>query len=89
MSNREKRWTPGPWFACHPKDLGMTVAKLDNTWVVKCDEPLGPGEYDAHLIKAAPLLVEALEQAVEAWKNEYGSCPPWWEDALAKAYGEK
>ena len=96
MSNREKRWTPGPWFACRPGDLGVTVAKLDNEWCVKCDQPVEPGEHDANLIAAAPDLVEALA-SLQAWVTDGG-----FEDthegvaeicgqaraALAKAYGE-
>ena len=87
----EKKWTPGPWFACHPKDLGMTVAKLDSTWVVKCDELVGPGEHDANLIAAAPDLVEALENLVDVVYGVGGTNPDahnMARAALAKAYGE-
>ena len=59
--SKETRWTPGPWFACKPEGLGMTVARVDGLWSVKCDEPVASGEYDARLIAAAPELYEVLD----------------------------
>ena len=61
--SKEKRWTPGTWFACPPDYLGNTVARVDKLWSVKCDEPVGSGEHDARLIAAAPELYDALMQA--------------------------
>ena len=92
---REKKWTPGPWFACRPEDLGVTVAKLDNEWWVKCDQPVEPGVQNARLIAAAPDLVEELEHAretIQALIREgyLGYVPQLTriDAALAKAYGE-
>ena len=96
MSNKQK-WTPGPWETdrnnTHTGQIATIHHCLNNDWVEvwSTDWPDSEArqEANANLIAAAPELYEALQQAVEAWKYEYGSCPTWWGDALAKARGDR
>jgi hypothetical protein len=59
MSN-ETKWTPGPWAVRHKKSIGRPIIQVGNPetgfFVCKCDTM-----EDAHLIAAAPELLEALE----------------------------
>ena len=96
---KEKKWTPGPWrySEAHGDIISMANVKPD----VICDAKEGrynvlPSKHNAHLIAAAPDLVEALA-SLQAWVTDGG-----FEDthegvaeicgqaraALAKSYGE-
>ena len=98
MSNKQK-WTPGPWVVHGGSVYDMRgnrefpeFMRAGKQICRPCDKKTSTYKKwsaNAHLIAAAPELYEALDQAVEAWKNEYGSCPTWWEGTLAKARGEK
>ena len=91
---REKKWTPGPWrySEAHGDIISMANVKPD----VICDAKEGrynvlPSKHNAHLIAAAPDLVEALDQ-LRVWALDNHSVPTNIvadvEYALAKAYGE-
>lgn len=86
------KWTPGPWFACHPDDLGETVARLDKIWAVKCNVPVASGKDDAHLIAAAPEMADALRQWQHAEETgddaEVANARVARDAALSKARGE-
>ena len=85
MSN-EQKWTPGPWRKSQT-DKGRPKIVDRNGFTVATAGAQPYNHDDFVLMSAAQDMFDALEQAVEAWKSEYGSCPTWWEDALAKANG--
>mgnify|MGYP003443102101 CR=1 FL=1 len=69
--------TPGPWSA-HYNNEGLTVFSPDNVTVAyvdydECEER--PVEANAHLIAAAPALLEALKNVLEfyEWSNSNGA----------------
>ena len=103
MTEREKRYTPGPWRVGDTEDKENFLQKpiwSDErravvAYVVGSTNPMldwysGAYNYhvNAHIIAAAPELLEALEMALachsgtnEVWLDEA-------RDAIAKAYGE-
>lgn len=97
---REKKFTPGPW-----KKDGLGWYGANGEQVVMSDGPsfgsrscFNQAEPNAHLIAAAPELLEALEYCL----NRIEKSEKWWIDveskggfdtdkielAIAKAYGE-
>lgn len=106
---REKRWTPGPWrvgrlgHAHVEAEKRSTVANCGG-WSDNREDDNGASEKiaNAHLVSAAPELVEALEAAMKY--IEESPCDPditadqaaaWKrlkdtrpEDVLTKAYGD-
>ena len=102
MTERKKMWTDGPWYRDrHGRLCSDYGDDPDNRVVIpgiativgttKQQELVA----NAHLIVAAPELVEALEGLVEVIQMDD---PDWWKEkdpraektriALAKAYGE-
>ena len=77
---REKKWTPGPWRIGAIESGRLAVDGRNGEQVTGFVEG-----YDAYLIKAAPVLVEALEEARE-WIDGYILRVV--DEALAEAYGE-
>ena len=92
--SREKKHTPGPWKKFSNKD-GDIVDIIDADGNVICvfetpDWGANNSEYDAHLIAAAPELLEALEFMMDKC-TLYGRADAAREKAdlaIAKAYGE-
>ena len=94
MTEREKRYTPGPWEYIGTEETDDVVIQTKVHGVIHDDEVLGVSEWcrledaDGFLMAAAPELLEALEMALachsgtnEVWLDEA-------RDAIAKAYGE-
>lgn len=90
--NNKAKWTPGPWFACIPEEVGETVCYINKNWAVHCDETVEVnGFHDAHLIAAAPELYEALADALKKYGDRDMHCTDYdmYADALSKARGEQ
>ena len=93
---REKKWTPGPWGWQRVRDTGEFQIVGDG-WGITNVAPLlraggcVEGEANAHLIAAAPDLVEALDR-LRVWALDHHSVPTDIvadvEHALVEAYGE-
>lgn len=88
MTNRLKRWAPGPWVA-----NGVFVGTCDeNDSIVSGIGFRGDDEShaNANLIAAAPDLVEALEVLLDVAKRVpgYSNQCDQARAALARAYGE-
>ena len=95
MTEREKRYTPGPWRLGRGHKTGTPRTVMP---VLRRDSLIRSQNYEAnaHLIAAAPDLLEALE-SIQAWVTDEG-----FEDthegvaeicaqaraAIAKAHGE-
>lgn len=90
---RERRWTEGPWDDGRLVGVITTDVNLNLAFVTTGDpERRAECKANAHLIKAAPKLAEALEEAV-AWDSHdiCGVSAVWLQralDALAQAYGD-
>ena len=104
MTEREKRYTPGPWEYIGTEETDDVVIQTKVHGVINDDEVLGVSEWcrlkdaDGFLMAAAPELYEALESAPspddldftnpERFKRIYAE---WFASrhlAIAKAYGE-
>ena len=92
--------TPGPWVVNEDSDGALYVAtKSAGIFIAQVSEPgeVGP-EADAHLIKASPDMLEALEEASMTLAGLYGGGNTTLADvrlasakvdaAIAKAKGE-
>ena len=89
MPNQTERggWTPGPWFAdaldcvfTEPDGNGLLIANARNSAIPKdCRPGNNEQEANAHLIAAAPMLLEALEQFLSEHIDlvESGDCGFW------------
>lgn len=74
--------TPGPWSAVIGSSFwtveeggGQRIANtLDSECVFIGSDEYNHSEANAHLIAAAPDLLEALESALEAFEEIQGSC---------------
>lgn len=77
----ERKHTPGPWRATYFKSGGWTIEGGPNfeRFICECgvdDDETGELESyaNAHLLKAAPLMVEALEAVEWLGDPEYKRC---------------
>mgnify|MGYP006434438993 CR=1 FL=1 len=101
MTERVKRWTDGPWVYHMTGDryvmsgTGHMPAVCQTPKNRKGSNPEWVA--NAHLIAAAPDLVEALEELAEVersekigaeWKRDLHAALKKTDAALAKAYGE-
>lgn len=68
------KYTPGPWVARAARELGWLIFADDDEVVESLDSRERYGtihsEADAHLIAAAPDLLEALEQVFKVMKDD-------------------
>ena len=96
MTEREKRYTPGPWQVdrenCHTGQVATCHGDNDGWYEVWTMEWSGGvnQEANAHLIAAAPELLEALEMVLDD-PNALDGRPRTADvvfEAIAKAYGE-
>lgn len=112
---REKRYTPSPWYKVHTHSNPDTAASLayiaatrrpliaaELASVYCCDGADGQQDANAHLMKASPQLLEALEMArkyVYATRESFRHMPQYAQDSvasdlelidyvIARAYGE-
>jgi hypothetical protein len=60
--------TPGPWVAEGEDRETWRIRSEDYGTICRIHDPEGPVEHDAHLIAAAPDLLDALE-ALLAWQR--------------------
>jgi len=66
--------TPGPWTAKFFRNTGLEVRGQDTRLVYEITEPLDAEDgANAHLIAAAPEMLEALEKAADLISAEYCS----------------
>jgi hypothetical protein len=92
---REKKFTPGPWESVEPIDEEKAgIDGINGKAVVWWSDVHNEGIdniHDAHLIAAAPELLEALER-IEAMCRHDEKMPDTLlqcRTAIAKAYGEQ
>jgi len=100
----DKKPTPGPWRVGKNNGWNPNIIYGDGGLTAVASVYLIPlhsridkvgdcgGMPDAHLIAAAPDLLEALEKALDDHESSYGVPADHWtldaQDALAKARGE-
>ena len=72
------KYTKGPWH-CHEK---IGVYANDGKLVASVHTPISERSHDAHLIAAAPALLEALKACID-FAEDYGSVQS--SEAVAKA----
>lgn len=93
-----KKYTPGPWLTdrnnVHAGQIATLHHCIDNDWVEiwspKWPDEEATQEANAHLISAAPELLEALECALRLQKKVLcRKVLKLAKKAIAKAYGEK
>ena len=92
MNTREKRYTPGPWLASRGTSAvppAVTVPQSSGRIICNCAV-----DSDAHLIAAAPELMEALEDLLSSCnvlglKGELHQELHNARAAIAKAHGEQ
>jgi hypothetical protein len=92
---REKKFTPGPWEVVTGDEdsnpgIDSAVGKAV-VWWTDCHNEGIDNHADAHIIAAAPELLEALEMLCSLCHHELlqdcdDGCPA--KAAIAKAYGE-
>lgn len=91
--------TPGPWACLHGSVYTQPLAGAPIAPIARMDREAGNGtspverDANAHLIAAAPELLDALEEVLGAAYAEGYTLPTWIDDAaraaLAKARGEE
>ncbi len=68
--------TPGPWHRFEDKNGHSRVGNASNSIALVENILFGPAENaaNAQLIAASPIMLEALENALEAFNEKYCNC---------------
>lgn len=101
MTNTKHTFTPGPWIIDNESEYGSAdicekVSENVRHAMVHIGHPIkGDAKANAYLIAAAPELLEALENILNAKRNSNGEYPELLSflvkpalEAIAKARGE-
>lgn len=89
MKKTKSKHTKGPWHLCAIENGYIGISSDKGNWwsfakvaVESCNAPDDVGIANAHLIVAAPELLEALEQLVDQ-AERHGAVGVWYDEARA------